>query len=272
MSTAKIPVEKPSVSLATLQKVFALLLLCSAALLLLIVKQKAGPKLSYAPQQIELTSVETEIFDPLSDSSLDLPIPFGARAKANCIASCAQLKSNQSTCVRKCNRLGVSTFASQVGTPPPPPEQLAKETLNRCESKLINSSNTFNQSQLTSMGEALNYIRSTQTETFLYETRTARKRFSASRKLFLELQTSPSLDPETRQTISTASSTLCLRQVLAATQMAILQVANRSDIYSELYYRDYESQLIRILEKIYPKLATTPAVDSSVLTSSQGKK
>lgn len=272
MSAAKLPVEKPSVSLATLQKIFALLLLCSAGLLLLIVKQKAGPKLSYAPQHIQLTSVETEIFDPLSDSSLDLPIPFGARAKSSCMANCAQLKEAQSICIRKCSRLGVLTFASQIGTPPPPPEQLARETLNRCESKQIASSNSFNQSQLTAMGEALNYIKSTQTEMFIYETRPARKRFSAARKLYLGLQTSPSLDPETRQMISSVGSTLCMRQVLAASQMAILQAANRSDIYSELYYRDYENQLIRLLEKLYPKLNTPSTAASSGLASSMEKK
>jgi hypothetical protein len=185
--------------------------------------------------------------NPLVACDHSMPLPFGMKARNQCVASCYAPGVNRDLCIIGCDKLIVADFARHVAPEELDPITIAGDISRACSE---NAKASGKQQPFLDWSQAakaaVQTLSNTQAEIPLYEYAAALAHYRTFKDLEPSAVKPQTEDPAARDMSEQLQTTLCLRESIAATQMAITEVSASFDFFSEKFYRRLEDSLIEI--------------------------
>jgi hypothetical protein len=222
--------------------VVAALCLYVTVVLLLNLRRHSVPAAN-APQVVA-------IVNPLLECTHLMPLPFGMKARNECYARCFTPDIDRDLCTNMCNGLLVENYARVPLSEDRKAENVAKTIVSECaERREANKKSAPLDSWNSATVIALEQIRKVSPTVTLYEQRSIVDRFRWAEDLDKTLRVPEGEYPAESKLSIMLQTALCVRQSLAATQLAVLMVAESGDLFSERFYRNLEQELLMLLKE-----------------------
>jgi hypothetical protein len=211
-------------------------------ILILNLRRNNAPA-AVAPQVVE-------ILNPLLECTHLMPLPFGVKARNECYARCFSPDIDRDLCTNMCNGLLVENYARVPRSEDKKPEIVAKTIVSECAARReANKKSEPLESWKSPVVLALEQIRKVGPDVNSYEQRVIVDRFRWAEDLDKALRVPEGENPAESKFSVALQTALCIRQSLAATQMAVLMVAESGDLLSEKFYRNLEQELLTLLKE-----------------------
>lgn len=213
------------------------------------------------PPSISVPKEEAQLQDPLLDAELKLELPFGRRAEIACMEKCKQRPANEieELCAPGCHHLITGEYARRILPKDLDAQALAKQSIEQCQKRevLFPQNPTYWKE---SADTALDALKRYSAEENIFDARTALEKVWALEAVRKSLSV-PETDEE-KGFVAKIEQVLCMREAIAATQLAIAQTGSSGDTFSEAFYREYEEVLLREIKPFESKLRPEPRAAS----------
>lgn len=207
--------------------------------------------------------------NPLEEPSLPITLPFGAAAKQTCNQSCFKPAVDRKICMDRCERLLVSEFARRISPPAPPAQDSAAATVAACEGTVIKTG-TPAEIRLGMRRAATVMQREANDPT--YNRTQALRRYQQAERAQAHLRIPQDSSDDAAIVVPALAQALCARQIAAASELAVIDRVLGGDLYSELYFRDFEAavlgQLSTLEQRADALVSTLSPADSAIDGSS----
>ena len=191
--------------------------------------------------------------NPLTDIDHAVPLPFGMRAKNECELDCYRSTVERAMCVKNCGRLTVDQFARRIQLDEVTPKDAAEDIISACR---VERAIPGAQTRKNGLAFLVELLAVTPAEFRVYDRNEALRRYAlfsdAERRVPAVQADSPKPIRVFAANVKTAA---CLRQAVAATQLAVIEVSQHDDLYSESYYQKLEDDLLGELGRVERELA-----------------
>lgn len=183
--------------------------------------------------------------NPLEECSSRLPLAYGGSASSNCFLKCFSETQNKGGCHSVCDHLVAELYPRTLLPVRKTEEELVMEMNAQCESLNMNEIEPLPvDSWLRQQESVIKALATTPRDLEVYNAEEIVRQFLAAESAALGLPPVAEAVPEYQKFYIQLRKELCLRQLLAVTQLAVLQAATRDDLYSEKYYRTIETLLL----------------------------
>ncbi|MFN8391085.1 MAG: hypothetical protein U0136_12415 [Bdellovibrionota bacterium] len=218
-----------------------LLLLVACVLIVGIARAVRGPTQSpdAAPPPVE------ELENPLLDCNHSMPLPFGMKARNQCAASCYAPGIDREVCNRGCDHLVAAEYARRITLDERSESQIASEIAAGCATIAKASSKSQPLDAWADMAKgAVRTFGETPHEIETYELEPAMSHYRVFKDLESKWTLPEGEDVAAREMAVNIRIAICLRQSIAASELALAEIADSFDFHSERWYRGLESALI----------------------------
>ncbi len=215
--------------------------LCVVLVFLLSTQQTATVSTEAVPA---VPAAQSEL-DPLTECAHLMPIPFGEKARNECLAYCIGPEIDKAACAGMCEELTAANYARRIRPDDEKPAAVAQHVAAECRRQ--RESNTAEEAidlwQIAAR-DAFNYVAQNNPDLRTYERADLAGRFSRAEQWDRRLRLPAGDYPVEKKFSALLQTVLCVRESLAATQLAVLGSADAADLFSERFYRKVENEML----------------------------
>ena len=187
---------------------------------------------------------------PLESCFHSAPIPFGMKARNECLVRCYLPGADKVRCERGCDRLTVTEFARIPRTKELEPGTVARSIAFQCQ-EIAGKRNKVQDrgAWKVAMLEAAAAFDNMPLQVNSYDEDALTAQFDQLEQLNNPLTSPSDSDDLTAQFAIDLRSARCVRQSFVATQIAVARIGRSSDLISENFYRGLEQALREIISE-----------------------